>query len=821
VKPKKEQHIYRIGMRRFTLYLLCSLMCVAVAKSQSNRYFNSFQDSSINRNWINANTIQADKDSASNFFSRTDAQQPYSSGLELTIPENFRKKNFRLAVNGRVRVSILGGKNQLVVTITDNDSTVYWNGLQLRDSSGSAGIWSTFKYTDVFPGNLSPSCKIKIFVWNVDGRSVTDVDDIEIIISEEPFPTFLPSLGSANASAKQLVYSNRYYNMYADEGVQKASISICSKSNDTLLKLSGLNYKHWGYQRIVFRGLTLNSKIEEAGGRTLTLLMSDTTPDFVTRVEIKMQSESEEIVFQTSVEYNVNTIVAREAIVFDAQVPVTEVYRKNTLMDTSDFQQEYWLGKEGVKFGNGNNSLVVYHNPGISSLQLSTETNQLVVNLDYDNDHPYQHFPLRKKMMDEKEYLSPGYYKAGQIRENIFSIHIGKDIQFVPRIMLNPNGYVSAHVFTEHADWTDLPTHRAVYFGSEKITDSKNATGGFIRNKIPVTKSVFYSNPDKVLNSESLHESIFTTPIASIKDTKGFPEFLEQIYKEGNEICLHTPDQYTSKRPLIEEACAYMKNHFQTVTWIDHGYNNGPKNNREAFVCDGLTSTSTSYAKDIWEKYGVEYFWNSFYEDFATDDSMFFDFYGSLMHPYPGFGDAAPQPLYWRHPTLTGNFISWPTRDLLEMHDPSMWDYHFSNERLNDFVNQRAVKFEHCYPAGSIVGKGFWKKNDNNELVIDDKFEKALQRLRSYEDSGLINNTTVRDLIGYWLNCENIQIEYTDSATVEISNKNNKKVPGISFAVSAKKLSSTKIIHQKFFQGDLIFWMDLEANEKVTVTFSN
>ena len=224
----------------------------------------------------------------------------------------------------------------------------------------------------------------------------------------------------------------------------------------------------------------------------------------------------------------------------------------------------------------------------------------------------------------------------------------------------------------------------------------------------------------------------------------GYLGFLQQLMKEGNEICLHTPDQFTSTGKLVEEACAFMKNNFNSVTWIDHGYNNGTKNNREAFVCDGLNPSSPSYSKLIWEKYGVHYFWNSYYEDFVTEDSLFFDFNGSLMHPYPGYGDAAPAPLYWKHPTRTGNFYSWMTRDLLEMHDPESWNYHFSSERLNDLVQQRAVKFEHCYPAGSIEGKGYWKKDSLNKIVITPQFEHALEQLSSYRDRGLINLTTVK-----------------------------------------------------------------------------
>ncbi|MEO8088593.1 MAG: hypothetical protein ABI763_17375, partial [Bacteroidota bacterium] len=412
-------------------------------------------------------------------------------------------------------------------------------------------------------------------------------------------------------------------------------------------------------------------------------------------IQFNFSENSDEIKIDCETTYNDNIEVIREAFIIGSAQAVTEVYKRNSTIESEDLQNEYWLDKEGVKFGSQKNTLLVYHVPGISSLQLNTSNDELIVNLDFNKDHPFQYFPLRDSMMNEKVDLSCSIFKPGDVRKNSFSIHVGKPVDFVPRLMLNPNGFLAAHVFTEHADWTDLPTHRAVYFGSEEITDAKKATGGFVKNKIPVTKSVFYSNPDHVLNNESRHKSIYTTPIASIQGTTGYLEFLQQLQQAGNEICLHTPDQFTSKSSLVEEACAFMKKNFNSVTWIDHGYNNGPKNNREAFVCDGLNPNSPSYSKDIWEKYGLKYFWNSYYEDFVTDDSAFFDFNGSQMHPYPGFGDAGPSPLYWRNPTRTGSFYSWMTRDLLEMPNPDSWMYHFSTERLNDFVTQRAVKFEH------------------------------------------------------------------------------------------------------------------------------
>jgi hypothetical protein len=626
---------------------------------------------------------------------------------------------------------------------------------------------------------------------------------------------------SAAAVADEPLFKNGYYSISYGPG--QNSLRIATPAGEHLVSSTSLYHlliTSSGRDTIRMNGAPATYMLSKVADVT-ELTWNDSNDFCITKIKAVLNPSSEEIRFSIETVFRKDVQVIRQALMLNITQPLVEVYRKNTLVDTENFQNEYWLGKEGARFGKGNNTFFIYHVPGVSSLQLNTQKNQLIINLDYNKDHPFQHFPLRDSLMHEKEDLSCSVFKAGDVRKNFFSVHAGKPVIHIPRLMLNPNGFPAAHVFTEHADWTDLRTHRAVYFGSEEITAAKKATAGFVKHKIPVTKSVFYSNPDSVLNNQSRHKSIFTTPIANIKGTKGYLKFLQQLKKGGNEICLHTPDQFTAPRALVDEACAYMKKNFNSVSWIDHGYNNGPKNNREAFVCDGLNSSSSSYSKDVWEKYGVKYFWNSYYEDFVTDDSLFFDFNGSIMHPYPGFGDASPTPNYWKHPTRTGNFYSWPTRDLLEMPDPSSWNYHFSTERMNDFVQQRAIKFEHCYPAGSIAGSGFWRFNAENKLIVDPEFDKALQQLASFRDSGLINLTTVRALLDYWIACEQIRFEYPDSATVIITNPGKQEVKGVSFAVSAAEIAADKEFQKKASGVEFLFWLDLKAGESARVSFRN
>ena len=175
---------------------------------------------------------------------------------------------------------------------------------------------------------------------------------------------------------------------------------------------------------------------------------------------------------------------------------MAEVYRKNTRLDTANFQKEYWLDKEGVKVGKNDKAVYVYHNTHISSSQWDKANNAIVFNLDYAPDHPLLHMPLLPDTTNVKIDRSKNHYAAGGQASYSFSISVGLDNSCFPRFMQLPSGYEAAMLFTEHADFADLRTHRAVYFGSEDITTAAQATGGFVKWNIPVTKSVFYCNPD-------------------------------------------------------------------------------------------------------------------------------------------------------------------------------------------------------------------------------------------------------------------------------------------------------------------------------------
>lgn len=87
-------------------------------------------------------------------------------------------------------------------------------------------------------------------------------------------------------------------------------------------------------------------------------------------------------------------------------------------------------------------------------------------------------------------------------------------------------GFEAAVIFTEHADWSDIRTHRAVCFGSEDIVSADSAVGGYVYYDVPVTKSVFFNNPDSVCNIEK--NSDFPGLHASLSDDD-FLDFMIQL----------------------------------------------------------------------------------------------------------------------------------------------------------------------------------------------------------------------------------------------------------------------------------------------------
>lgn len=553
--------------------------------------------------------------------------------------------------------------------------------------------------------------------------------------------------------------------------------------------------------------------------------------------------------------YNSAVTVIREALVAELDVPISEVYKKNRQIDTRNFQSEYWLHNQGVRFGSGSRSSLLYHTPGISSLQLNSEKRSLFINLDYYEDHPFIHIPFQPDRGGRWVDLSPSRYEANDERRDSVTFYFGPFPEFLPRLMLVPGGYLAGHVFTEHADGGGtMEPHLAAYFGSDSINDINNATGGFVGHNIPVTKSVMFADEYGKLSDSTIGE-------ASVWSRMRI--FLDQLHETGRyDICLHTPEDLNSDRQTLEEAIAFMKDRYGTRSWIDHGMYDGNVN-RECFVCDGLNPESDYYSADLWRKYDTRYFWSPAVElirnknRLSTSDllknlkvqgasealwknhissgrlnSLSFvkasiELFRNLSTNqeelnslYPGKGDNLPTPLYWQHPTCTDGLYSWVT------------DYVKDYRNLSASNSDRHLKIEKQHIDrlianwGIFIGHGYYVRGRdvlmeyNDNLVINPNFDQLLAYLQENQNTGDLYNTTVRDLLDYWILIEKISFLYKPDGTIELSNDNDLPINGLSMAVRADKVFIEGIASlSRRYEDDLIFWFDLPEKTTVTIRF--
>ena len=152
----------------------------------------------------------------------------------------------------------------------------------------------------------------------------------------------------------------------------------------------------------------------------------------------------------------------------------------------------------------------------------------------------------------------------------------------------------------------------------------------------------------------------------------------------------------------------FMKRQFDTKSWIDHGYNNGPDKNREDLVCDGLLPDSPQYAAELWKENGVRYLWNAYYEENRMESH---NFDGHFVQPFDGFGDALPNRQITTLPNGDKDFLLWSTPSTLEVNEDREWYYYFDSIRLQRLVDQHNVFITHVYPAWSNPYRAFWQYN--------------------------------------------------------------------------------------------------------------
>ena len=744
-----------------------------------------------------------------------DSTREFGLEFKSTFDDSLGKNNLRLRFDADFRFPDTVGTGEIALTITKGNETRYWVSYPLSDYAADSARWFHVNIEANLPNDYLEGSLTKLFLWN-RYHSRVFVDNAEIELTPWTLPSFLPAIQRDSITEDSFV-------LRPDDPPQTPVTYPIGMLTEYILNGDTVTE----YQLFKKPKDTKTDLFEFIAVSAIDTTYVPSTTDY------------------PGTNFDIRTIFTKEAKLLRKSIVVPfvdstlTVYRKNLKTENGGrnperrsphrpeggnfgltdrtggkTENEYYLDREGFKIGEGQRAVISYHQTGISSTQFDAANRVAYFNIDYWRDHPMIHYPLSETLENHFEDCSSRHVYQGMEWSHYIVLYNGNDVQNLPRIMPIPYGYESGIIFTEHADWTDIRTHRAVLFGSEKITKAKDAIGGFVYYGIPVTKSVFYNNPDQITN-DAISRGTFKGLHTTIKTDREFDKLLKQLYKLDFDICLHTPEQYTTTPSNLKEALDYMQRHFKSTTWIDHGYNNGPIHNREDMVCDGLDHESENYAGYQWQSHGIKYLWNAYYEENRMEQ---WHFDNNLMQPYPGFGDALPNR---QITTITEKFLTWCTPSTLEAVTDDDWDFYYSEQRLQRIVDNHDVHITHVYPAWVRPGRTFWTYDADSTIVALPGMNRALERIANLRNEHKMLPMTVKTYLDYYSGLLNVSYEIIDAEHILLHNT-GKKVKGFTLLCPSPIRFEDNRYYDFRKSGDYYYiWFDLEPNDNVKIRIIN
>ncbi|MCK9453072.1 MAG: hypothetical protein M0Q90_15365 [Bacteroidales bacterium] len=797
-------------LRNILLRLLLFLPVFSIAQ----HFENSFEANQNQTFWLNTTIVSDSTAYQGDAYNLTTANQEFGFGFQLDSREILNSHHsIAFKLSGWLRFDQPAEKVLYVLTINRNEQPLLWYAFDISSSYDAVSKWFYFADSLSLPADLLQNSTLKTYLWNPSKINIS-TDQISHNFSTAIIPDYLPEsiVFHENEGSPKVLAQNRYFELLL---FPKSGSLMLADQRGKLLTKNWSVYTALQHKNELKESQSQQWKlrqIKDNGNKKQIVLVSKNALSR-NKIRINFDWKNPQLNMELQSRFRKNGRLERQTLVIGFEDSLSYVFRKNRHIDSIHFQNAYYLDQQGFLTGQNQRAAGVYPALKLSSLQYSQRMNAVFLNIDYAADHPIIHYPLRDDTSDYYLDRSAQKLKSSTKISGSFDFLAGFEPTFLPRLMPIPSGFNAAIVFTEHADWTNIRTQRAVNFGHENITNADSAVGGFVFYDIPLTKSVFYNNPDGVSNA-AISDSLFLEPHASISETPYFEDFLLQLYHKGYEICLHTPEQFTTTRKNLKIALEYMSQHFGSPSWIDHGYNNSANNNRENIVCDGLNKSGKFAVLKHGKKQGVRYFWNPFFEEVNPFAPWNFD--GQLMQPYPGFSDAFPERDFAKIPD-TDAWL-WRTSGTLEVPHEGLWNYYFNNERLARIIHYNNIHIAHVYPAWVNETKGYWRFDDEGKIVAETGFNQALARIDSLHKSGQLLPATIQQLLNYHEQVQQIDYKINLNNSITITHNGNQPIEGLSFITSAKKVEITgKDLHSRQTDDGLIFWFDIRSGEVVNI----
>lgn len=177
-----------MNMKKIFLALVAPVILMSCEGGEEHvNLFRHVEKLDIDHGVLGWNTYMEGDAHSGNLFSRTGPGANFGFGYNYVLPDSLKGETVVVDVNAWVRSGDLSNNCELIISAAGRDSLLLWQGLGIRNAIKNANEWTNVKGTAILPAHmtyLNPFI-VKVMAHNIDAKSYLDVDDCEIVISQE------------------------------------------------------------------------------------------------------------------------------------------------------------------------------------------------------------------------------------------------------------------------------------------------------------------------------------------------------------------------------------------------------------------------------------------------------------------------------------------------------------------------------------------------------------------------------------------------------------------------------------------------------------
>ena len=365
----------------------------------------------------------------------------------------------------------------------------------------------------------------------------------------------------------------------------------------------------------------------------------------------------------------------------------------------------------------------------------------------------------------------------------------------LPVVLSSKGGTQSTITWSIHADISETPITKAIYYGSSNENGPNYGVKGFCSRNLKTTQSVF----------------AIERPLGEGLWDETFKSIIDKIHEDGCEIIPHTIlNGANSRQDVIDGLPLYEE--YGSANWIDHSLGSGGVSS--GIKSKGWDKTSEFYIMDLLKEYGYKYCWS--YRDY----NVFTQMSGGINMFKPNtFG--LPKHVLYQNTNLSFEG------------GEQMWQWHSWRrdagkllETLTVPVIDRLIAemgYSQIHEYFLSAQLNHFYEEDNGEYNITNKFDMILAHLQQMQTAGLLWHPTVIEFAEHFIKLTRVSVQPTLNG-VKLTNSSGGIIDG--FTVLCPDYwgeVNTSVASQTRGTGSgKIIWMDLPPGETEIITgYSN